>query len=75
MQVPTLVMIGDEDDACVNPAIFMKRVIPRCGLAVFPKSGHAINLEEPALFNQTVLDFLIEVENSGWGIRSSYGMI
>ena len=69
MQVPTLVMIGDEDDACVNPAIFMKRVIPRCGLAVFPKSGHAINLEEPALFNQTVLDFLIEVENGGWGER------
>ena len=75
MQVPTLVMIGDEDDACVNAAIFMKRVIPRCGLAVFPKSGHAINLEEPALFNQTVLDFLIEVEIGGWGSRSSYGMI
>ena len=69
IQVPTLVMIGDEDDACVNPAIFMKRVIPRCGLVVFPKSGHAINLEEPALFNQTVLDFLIEVENGGWGER------
>jgi pimeloyl-ACP methyl ester carboxylesterase len=69
IQVPTLVMIGDEDDACVNPAIFMKRVIPRCGLAVFPKSGHAINLEEPALFNQTVLDFLIKVENGGWGER------
>ncbi len=69
MQVPTLVMIGDEDDPCVNPATFMKRVIPRCGLAVFPQSGHAINLEEPALFNQTVLDFLIQVENGGWGER------
>ena len=69
MQAPTLVMIGDEDDPCVNPATFMKRTIPRCGLAVFPQSGHAINLEEPALFNQTVQDFLIEVENGGWGER------
>jgi pimeloyl-ACP methyl ester carboxylesterase len=71
MPVPTLVLIGDEDDACVSPAIFMKRVIPRCGLAVFPKSGHTINLEEPAWFNQTVLEFLIEVENGGWGERAA----
>ncbi len=65
LQVPTLVMIGDEDDPCVNPAVFMKRNIPRCGLVVFPRSGHAINLEEPDLFNRTVLDFLLEVEEGG----------
>ncbi|HEU0022794.1 MAG TPA: hypothetical protein VFR55_14155 [Dehalococcoidia bacterium] len=38
---------------------------------MFPRSGHAINLEEPARFNQTVLDFLIEVENGGWGEREA----
>ena len=69
MQVPTLVMTGDEDDPCVRPAVFMKEHIPRCGLSVFPRSGHAINLEEPDLFNRTVLDFFLEVENGGWQAR------
>jgi len=35
---------------CIEPAIFMKRLIPRAGLITFPQSGHAINLEEPDLF-------------------------
>ena len=63
---PTLVLIGDEDTPCVDPAIFMKRNIPACGLAVFPQSGHTINLEEPELYNRTVLDFLTAVEAGKW---------
>jgi pimeloyl-ACP methyl ester carboxylesterase len=47
----------------------MKRCIPGSGLAVFPQSGHAINLEEPALFNRTVLDFLTAVEAGVWDSR------
>ena len=65
-QVPTLIMIGDEDDPCVEPSIMMKRHIPRSGLAVLPQCGHAINLEEPALFNQLVSDFLSSVEAGKW---------
>ena len=67
--VPTLVMIGDEDEPCIEPAVFMKRHIPRCGLVVFPQSGHTINLEEPDLFNRTVLDFLTTVEAGRWDQR------
>ena len=70
LQVPTLIMIGDEDEPCIEPAIFMKRNIPRSGLAVFPQSGHAINLEEPDLFNLTVWDFLTAVEADRWPQRS-----
>ena len=69
LQVPTLIMIGDEDEPCIEPAVFMKRNIPRSGLAVFPQSGHAINLEEPDLFNRTVSDFLTAVEAGRWGAR------
>ena len=69
LQVPTLIVIGDEDEPCVDPAVFMKRTIPRSGLAVFPQSGHAINLEEPDLFNRTVLDFLTAVEAGRWAER------
>ena len=66
LQVPTLIMIGDEDEPCVDPAVFMKRTIPRSGLVVFPQSGHAINLEEPDLFNRSVMDFLTAVEADRW---------
>ncbi len=66
IKVPTLVLIGDEDAPCVDAAIFMKRTIPACGLAVFPQSGHTINLEEPDLYNRTVLDFLTSVEAGKW---------
>ena len=66
LQVPTLIMVGDEDDPCIEPAIMLKRAIPRSGLAVLPQCGHAINLEEPALFNRIVADFLTAVEASKW---------
>ena len=39
------------------------------GLAILPRSGHAINLEEPALFNQLLEDFLHQVEAGRWGPR------
>ncbi|SVD09297.1 uncharacterized protein METZ01_LOCUS362151, partial [marine metagenome] len=63
---PTLVLIGDEDSPCVEPAVFMKRNIPSCGLAVFPQAGHTINLEDPDLYNRTVADFLTAVEAGKW---------
>ena len=71
LQVPTLIMIGDEDEPCIEPAVFMKRNIPSSGLAVFPQSGHTINLEEPDLFNRTALDFLTAVEAGRWPERPS----
>lgn len=69
IRIPTLVMIGDEDGPCVEPAIFMKRNIPGAGLAVFPQAGHTINLEEPDLYNRTVSDFLTSVEAGKWVVR------
>ena len=49
IDVPTLIMAGDEDEPCLEAALLMKRTIPTAALAVLPRSGHAINLEEPAL--------------------------
>src|SRR6266446_2982122 len=60
--VPTLVMTGDEDDPCLEAGIFMKRKLPRSGLIVLPKAGHAINIEEPAAFNAALSDFLAGVD-------------
>ena len=67
--VPALVMTGDEDDPCLEPSVLMKRTIATAGLAILPKTGHALNLEEPALFNALVDDFLHQVEAGRWSTR------
>ena len=47
----------------------MKRKIPNSGLLIVPKTGHTVNLEEPALFNQAVLDFITAVDQNAWTPR------
>ncbi len=69
IDVPTLVMTGDEDEPCLEPSLMLKRTIPKAGLAVFAQSGHAINLEEPALFNRFLEDFFSQVESGRWQAR------
>src|SRR5690606_32385738 len=69
LTVPTLVVSGDEDDHCLQPSLFLKRTIPACGLWILPKTGHTINLEEPAAFNQGVHDFLGLVTAGAWRVR------
>jgi pimeloyl-ACP methyl ester carboxylesterase len=66
MMVPTLVIVGDEDDHCLQPGIFLKKTIPACGLSVFPKTGHTLNLEEPAAFNALLAEFIAQVEAGRW---------
>jgi len=70
LEVPTLIMTGDEDEPCLEPAIFMKRKIPAAGLVIIPKAGHTINLEEPEAFNRALLDFLTAVDASRWTRRN-----
>ena len=66
MHVPTLVIVGDEDDHCLQPGIFLKRTVPACGLLVLPKTGHTLNLEEPQHFNTFVAEFIGMVEAGRW---------
>ena len=69
MDVPVLIIAGDEDDGALETDLMLKRAIPRAGLAVLPKSGHVTNLEEPALYNRLVEDFLARVEHGRWDRR------
>ena len=69
MTMPVYIMTGDEDEPCLDPNLMMKRTIPMSWLAVMPKAGHAINLEDPGLFNQLVQDFLVAVETGGFKTR------
>lgn len=69
MSVPALIVTGDEDDWCLEPGIFLKRTIPTAALWVVPKTGHTVNLEEPALFNETLAEFFAMVEAGKWTAR------
>lgn len=71
LDVPVLILVGDEDEPCLEPSLFLKRTISRSGLVAFPQSGHTINLEEPELFNRSVLDFLHAVESGRWAEREA----
>jgi pimeloyl-ACP methyl ester carboxylesterase len=69
LDVPALVILGDEDDPGIEGSLFMKQHIPRCGLELFPRCGHAVNLEEPERFNRSVLDFITAVDAGHWEPR------
>lgn len=69
ISVPVLVATGDEDEPCLEPALLMKRTIPTASLVVFPGTGHALNLEEPDLFNSTIGRFFHLVESGRWAPR------
>ena len=72
---PALIICGDEDDNCIEPSLFLKKHLAASGLTFFPKSGHVLNLEEPALFNQMVEGFIALVEASRWGMRDPRSVV
>ncbi len=69
LEAPLLVMAGDEDEPCLEPSLWLKRTVPMAGLVILPRSGHTLNLEEPALFNQFLREFLDTVEAGAWTPR------
>jgi proline iminopeptidase len=69
LATPALIVVGDEDDRCIEPSLFLKSAVAASGLAVFPKTGHVVNLEEPDLFNLTLGDFLARVDAGRWPVR------
>lgn len=62
IEVPTLIITGDEDDPCLEPGLLMKRHIRTAGLVVLPWAGHTINIEEPEPFNRALHDFFLRVD-------------
>ena len=69
MTTPLHVVTGDEDNNCLEPGVFMKRVCPTAWLTVVANTGHAVNLEEPDLFNRITSEFLAQVDSGRWRPR------
>ncbi|HEV8306171.1 MAG TPA: alpha/beta fold hydrolase [Methylomirabilota bacterium] len=60
LRVPTLVVYGEHDEACVQTSGFMARTIPGARLWMVPGASHFVNLDAPEPFNETLLAFLRE---------------
>lgn len=69
LDLPVLIICGDEDDHTLQPGILLKRSIKASGLLVLPKTGHALNLEEPDMVNRALAEFLAQVESNRWQPR------
>jgi pimeloyl-ACP methyl ester carboxylesterase len=64
--VPLLVVVGDEDETCLDGSVFLKRTAPTAGLLVIPRSGHTITSEEPAAVNAALAELFAAAESGRW---------
>lgn len=58
IRVPTLVIVGDQDQPFLAPCEYMAKKIPGARLEVIQGAGHSSNLDQPEAFNRVLLDFL-----------------
>lgn len=63
LDVPILVMVGDQDGPAFESSVFLQHHARYAGLAVFPFSGHTLNIEEPELFNSFIDRFLAAIDS------------
>ncbi|HCX87402.1 MAG TPA: hypothetical protein DG761_05215 [Gammaproteobacteria bacterium] len=65
IKVPSLFLFGQHDPLC--PPKFGRSMADRVRRSRFfeiANAGHLVNIEQPEVFNQIVLDFLFHVEKS-----------
>jgi pimeloyl-ACP methyl ester carboxylesterase len=63
---PLLVIVGDEDEPCLEGSLFLKRTAPTAALLVIPRTGHNVTSEEPAAFNAALAELFAAAERGRW---------
>jgi pimeloyl-ACP methyl ester carboxylesterase len=64
--VPLLVIVGDEDDPCLEGSVFLKRTAPTAGLLVVPRTSHNVPSEEPAVVNAALAELFAAADSGRW---------
>ncbi|MFZ0065902.1 MAG: alpha/beta hydrolase [Pseudolabrys sp.] len=64
--VPLLIIVGDEDEPCIDGSVYLKRTAPTAGLLMIPRTGHNVPTEEPAAFNAALADIFAAAEAGRW---------
>lgn len=65
IQAPTLFLVGANEDIydAASAAAYAARILPSVRTCIIPEAGHALNIEQPALINDLVLEFLTESDS------------
>jgi pimeloyl-ACP methyl ester carboxylesterase len=63
---PLLIIVGDEDETCLDGSVFLKRTAPTAGLLVVPRSDHTITSEEPDVVNAALAELFAAAESDRW---------
>ncbi len=63
---PLLIVVGDEDEPCLDGSVFLKRIAPTAGLLVMSRTGHNVPTEEPAAFNAAIAELFAAAEAGRW---------
>jgi pimeloyl-ACP methyl ester carboxylesterase len=58
IRVPTLIVLGDQDEPFIAPCEYMAKKIPGARLEIIRGAGHVSNVDRPEAFNRVVSDFL-----------------
>lgn len=61
LQIPVLLLVGELDSKFTSLGQLMQQLLPHAKLCIVPEAGHAVHLEQPALFQQQVLAFCMHV--------------
>ncbi len=58
IKVPTLIIVGDQDEPFLAPCRYMAGKIPGARLEIIKGAGHSSNLDQPEAFDRVLGDFL-----------------
>lgn len=64
LDVPTLLMVGDEDEKYAEQALMMSELMPNAQVSRIPGAGHCAHLERPAAAAQSMRWFLSRTSRS-----------
>jgi pimeloyl-ACP methyl ester carboxylesterase len=62
IDVPTLVLVGDDEPITLDHTCALYEALPASQLAIVPGTSHLLLLEKPDAGNKLILDFLAETE-------------
>ena len=65
IKTPTLILTGRQDPACtVEQSIVLNRMIEGSKFVIIEEAAHLSNIEQPAVFNQTIREFIDSVDDA-----------